>query len=69
MTKDGLLNLIDNPNHKRAKYIELTPKGEDIYLQLFQKHIPWAEKSAGDLTEKELETALAVVEKISKKLG
>lgn len=69
MTKDGLLNLVDNPHHKRAKYIAVTPKAEEIYQQLYQKQIPWADQCAVDLTVEELETTLAVIQKISQNLG
>jgi DNA-binding MarR family transcriptional regulator len=69
MIKDGLLTLVDNPNHKRAKYIEVTPKAEEIYHKLYQKQIPWADRCAAELSVEELETALAVIQKISQSLG
>lgn len=69
MVKDGLLNLVNNPHHKRAKYVELTPTAENIYLKLYQKQIPWADQCAADLTVEELEIALSVVKKISQNLG
>ncbi len=69
MSKDSLLNLVDNPNHKRAKYIEVTPKAEEIYHQLHQKQIPWADQCSVELTVEELKTTLAVIQKISQNLG
>ena len=69
MTKDGLLNLVDNPNHKRAKYVELTPKARKIFYKLFDKQIPWAEHCSEGLSHKELETTLKVITMISNKLS
>jgi DNA-binding MarR family transcriptional regulator len=69
MIKDGLLILIDNPHHKRARYIEVTPKAEEIYQKLYQKQIPWADRCAAELSVKELETALGVIHKISQSLA
>ncbi|MCP3852209.1 MAG: MarR family transcriptional regulator [Gammaproteobacteria bacterium] len=69
MTKDGLLKLLDNPNHKRAKYVELTPEAKTIFYQLFEKQIPWAEHCSEGLSHKELETTLKVINMISNKLG
>lgn len=65
MSKDGLLQSIDNPNHKRAKYINMTAKAENIYKQLHNKQIPWAEQCSTDITISELETTLSALRKIS----
>lgn len=69
MTQDGLLQQVDNPNHKRAKYIELTPKAKEIYGHLDEKQIEWADGCASGLTKKELETTLTVLRKISQQIG
>lgn len=69
MTKDGLLKLVDNPNHKRAKYVELTSETKKVFYQLFEKQIPWAEQCSKDLTHEELETTLKVINRISNKLA
>ncbi|NOR51523.1 MAG: MarR family transcriptional regulator [Gammaproteobacteria bacterium] len=69
MIKDGFLQLIDNPNHKRAKYIGVTSKAKEIYRQLDNKQIPWADQCSSELTKSELETTLDVLRKISLQLG
>jgi DNA-binding MarR family transcriptional regulator len=69
MTRGGLLQHVDNPNHKRAKYIELTSKAKEIYGHLNEKQIVWADKCASGLTKKELETTLMVLRKISQQVG
>ncbi|MCL6417699.1 MarR family transcriptional regulator [Aestuariirhabdus sp. Z084] len=69
MVKDDLLHLVDNPNHKRAKLIELAPKGSEVCQQLYQKWIPEAERHAQALSAEELKVTLAVIQKIAISLG
>ena len=68
MKKDGFLDLVENPNHKRAKYVELTPKAKEIYQRLWEKQVPWANQCSEGIDEEELETTLRVIQKISRKL-
>ena len=65
MTKDGLLVQVDNPNHKRAKYIELTPKAAKIYSKLGEKQTLWATECSSKVIKSELETTLDFLKKIS----
>ena len=65
MTKDGLLQQVNNPNHKRAKYIELTPKAKEIYSKLDNQQILWAKQCSSELKKSELETTLDVLKKLS----
>lgn len=65
MTKDGLLQQVNNPNHKTAKYIELTPKAIKIYSKLDNKQILWANECSSELKKSELETTLNVLKKLS----
>jgi DNA-binding MarR family transcriptional regulator len=65
MSKDDLLKQVENPNHKRAKYIELTPKAEKLYNKLDKKQVLWAEQCSSGITKSELETTLNVLNKLS----
>lgn len=65
MTKDGLLQQINNPNHKRAKYIELTPKAIEIYSKLGNEQFLWAKQCSSEFKKSELETTLDVLKKLS----
>lgn len=68
MTKDGLLQQTDNPNHKRAKLIEITLVGQEVYEQLDRKQNVWADQCSAELTGAELETTLNVLRAISKQM-
>lgn len=69
MAKDGLVDLVDNPNHKRAKYIAVTPKGNEIREKLYSKWAPLADQYAAAFTADELETTLSVMQRISQHVG
>ncbi|MDN3698702.1 MarR family transcriptional regulator [Vibrio cortegadensis] len=65
MVKDGLLDMRDNPNHKRAKLIDLTDEGKRVYNFLHIKQLSWAAKSSDELELRDLETTLATLQKMS----
>ena len=67
MHRDGLLDFITNPKHKRAKLVTLTSTGEGVYKKLEQQQIPWANQHSSQIDEKELEITLATLKKISEK--
>jgi len=69
MAKDSLLKLIENPNHKRAKYIDLTEEGRRIYDELDEKQKPWALEGANQLTTTELDAALSALRKMAHHFG
>ncbi|GAA3936429.1 MarR family winged helix-turn-helix transcriptional regulator [Litoribacillus peritrichatus] len=67
MVKDGVLAMLDNPNHKRAKLIQLTIEGQKIYEELDETQRPWAADCAEHLSNEQLETALTVLKSLAKK--
>lgn len=69
MIKDDMLQLVDNPNHKRAKYVALTEKAKGVYQQLEQTQTPWAQQSTDEISLQELETTLDVLNKIAKRFS
>ncbi len=69
MRKDGLLELLNNPHHKRAKLVTLTAKGLEIYTALEVEEIPWANQSANQIDTADLETTLKTLQQISRLFG
>ena len=65
MHKDDLLLFSKNPDHKRAKLIDLTDIGRDIFFKLDEKQSKQAIAHSSNLSQEELETALSVLKKIS----
>ena len=65
MHEDELLLFHDNPEHKRAKLIRLSERGEVIYAHLYDKQLAWAVDGSTDISEAELETTLSVLKRIA----
>ncbi|MFG6179602.1 MarR family winged helix-turn-helix transcriptional regulator [Halomonas sp. THAF12] len=68
MVKEGILVYEDNPHHKKAKLVTITPKGEDVFLALERKQIPWANKNSAEISAQEMEVALDVLKKMVRRL-
>jgi DNA-binding MarR family transcriptional regulator len=54
MHEDGLLDFLPNPDHKRAKLVNLTTTGIKTYKKLEERQIPWSNRHSGHLKEKDL---------------
>ena len=65
MYEDSLLDFQDNPDHKRAKLINLTDNGAQIYTKLEKKQARWANTNAEKLVLKELEMTLSILKKMT----
>ena len=68
MHSDGLLDLLDNPNHKRAKLVALSNKGKKVYKKLEENQIPWANNNSNHLSKSDLEVTLSSLKTISRVL-
>ncbi|MGR5558985.1 MarR family winged helix-turn-helix transcriptional regulator [Vibrio fortis] len=66
MVKDGLLAMLHNPNHKRAKLVDLTEEGRRIYNLLYIKQLSWSAEGANGFTIQELETTLSTLRAMAK---
>jgi DNA-binding MarR family transcriptional regulator len=68
MEQEGILAYQDNPRHKRAKLVGLTPKGKKIYSKLEQKQIPWANTNSSNMSAKNMLTTLSVLRQMTQLL-
>ena len=68
MEKGDLLSFKDNPNHKRAKLLALTKKGESAYKEMDTIQAPWANQTSEGISVSDLETTLLTLKKISQQL-
>jgi DNA-binding MarR family transcriptional regulator len=69
LAKEGLVHLVDNPNHRRAKFVVLTRKGWAAVRRANTLRVSWAKKSSQGITACELEIAAQVLRKIRHRLG
>jgi len=65
MHKDGILDFLDNPNHKRAKHVILTAKGNEVYSRLDEMWNPWASQHTTHFNQEDLKTTLATLKNIA----
>ncbi|MCG9695038.1 MarR family transcriptional regulator [Vibrio sp. Isolate22] len=65
MVKDGLLTWLDNPNHKKAKLVNMTEKGKEAYALLDKKQEVWADSGAEGIERDELDKALITLKKMA----
>ncbi|WP_211564822.1 MarR family winged helix-turn-helix transcriptional regulator [Marinomonas gallaica] len=68
MSKDGLVQLLDNPNHKKAKLVALTEAGAVVYEKLDRKQEQWAASGAQNIDREELDRALSALHKMARYL-
>jgi DNA-binding MarR family transcriptional regulator len=54
----GMVATHENPNHQRARLVSFTKKGRAAYEDTIAIQVDWANKTAADLPESELNNAL-----------
>jgi DNA-binding MarR family transcriptional regulator/molybdenum-dependent DNA-binding transcriptional regulator ModE len=69
LCKEGLVKLVDNPNHRRARLAVLTAKGLDTVAQANKMRDKWRKRMTASLSKSELETAYQVLRRIRRELG
>ena len=65
LVREGMLELADNPHHRRARLLVLTPRAERAMDRLRADQAAWAEAAAERFTESELTTALSVLRRLA----
>ena len=63
LAEEGLVEFIENPTHKRAKLVRLTPQGEKFVRQLNESAVPWTNEIAQRLQERDVAAAVQVLRK------
>lgn len=68
MLKDGVIELINNPAHKRSKLLRLTPKGEAVFQKLSDRFSWLCETLAKQQDAVQLQNAVVVVKYLREQL-
>ena len=69
LLKSGLVELVDNPDHKRAKLVSLTELGREIHDKVVRRQEDWVNSFSGRFTLEELRTAVGVLEQLGRELS
>jgi len=67
MVEDGILSYQANIKHKRSVLVVLTDEGKQIYSNLREVQDPWAIDSTENVPVEELEAALRLIHRLTKK--
>lgn len=70
LAADGLVQYADNPAHRRAKLVRLTPLGQQVLDEITRSQIEWANARADAIPsgEREILQALAVLRQLRTQL-
>jgi DNA-binding MarR family transcriptional regulator len=66
LLKSGLVELVDNPDHKRAKLVSLTVLGREIHDKVVRRQESWVNSFSGGFTLEEIRTAVGVLEQLGR---
>ena len=61
LSEGGLARLADNPHHKRAKLVQLTEQGADLFDQVNARWLPLAERLVSDISAEETGRCVALI--------
>ncbi|GLT00354.1 MarR family transcriptional regulator [Sphingobium jiangsuense] len=65
MVKDGLVELIHNPDHRRAKLVRHTQAGADIYREITSRQRRWVSELASPFSEAELKEGTRLLTRLA----
>ncbi len=68
MLKDGVIEFLNNPAHKRSKLLRLTPKGEAVFQEMSDRIATLAETLAKQQDTAQLQNAANVVKQLHEQL-
>jgi DNA-binding MarR family transcriptional regulator len=68
MIAEGVIELVDNPTHRRSKLLSLTGKGETVFQEITDRIAQEAEDFAEGMNIEELLVSVKVLRQLSAKL-
>ena len=68
LAADGLVRYTDNPHHRRAKLVTMTPKGQQALDYIHQRQARWANRIGGQHDPEQMRTAATVLRRLRESL-
>ncbi|PSB15241.1 MarR family transcriptional regulator [filamentous cyanobacterium CCP1] len=68
MLKDGVIEFVNNPAHRRSKLMRLTPKGETVFAELSDRIALLSETLAAQKNVDQLQDAVDIVKQLHQQL-
>jgi DNA-binding MarR family transcriptional regulator len=69
LAADGLVELIENPNHRRARLIRMTPAGRTSYAEALARQVTWSNEISNRIPAATFNEADALVREITRRLA
>jgi len=67
LVEQGLLAYHSNPEHKRAKLVDFTPKGRDTYARMQKIQESYLDEITADFSSEELQQVSALLKRLREK--
>lgn len=68
LAEDGLVEYTENPHHRRAKLVSMTPEGREALDYVQQHHAMWAGRIGEEHSPEDLRTAVTVLRQVRESL-
>ena len=69
LERDGLAAFEDNPRHRRARLLRITPRGRAALSRIQEVQRQWADELGAQFDERELRQATELLERVRQALG
>ena len=68
LSTEELVRFVENPNHKRAKLVQLTERGQATLKKVKQVQVKWANQVSSGIRERDVRSAVDVLREFSTRL-
>ncbi|WP_299616051.1 MarR family transcriptional regulator [uncultured Tateyamaria sp.] len=68
LANEGIIELLPNPQHKRAHLVVLTSKGQEVYEEAIALQVPWVNDLSEGLAVDDITTAQEVISLLRERL-
>ena len=65
---ERVVERVEHPESRRARLVQLTPRGESLYAEMVRRQRPWAARIGAGLPEKQLLAVLEVLRTVRGRL-
>jgi DNA-binding MarR family transcriptional regulator len=68
LAEDGMVEYTENPHHRRAKLMKITPRGQEALDYVEERQVKWTDQVGGEHSLEDLRTAVTVLRRIRESL-
>lgn len=68
LASDGLVAFTENPNHRRAKLVGLTPRGRSVLDNTMSKQVDWSNQLSSGMSAGQIASVLSTLRTLRQRL-